>query len=190
MSTTPLLIGRLQDLADKDFDLAALTMIQHQAIAQAIEARALKGESTSNRPAIVGEADRLLPQGDNLHRLYMETFIALRNKPLDDLEAVSNSLSLAAHHLERIAAKSMTKNVTLAQHAVIEQSIGERLAQLIDGARTLSQIGVTSVQHSDRLAKLTDCPVGPLGYFFDKAESILAHKDAQEEQPVRMRMAA
>ena len=180
-------LASLKKLGTEGFNGAILAMIEEQTSMQAVEMLALKGNMNPTREEVLGLCEQLLPQGVALYQLYAETKQGIASYRVDDLQRVGDTLSLAASHLERAAARAMTRPATLQGFATIHHSIATQYASLIQAARTIEQCGVIPVQDCDRLAKLTDRPVGPLSLFHDKA---LLLAEAPEKYTHRMRAAA
>ncbi len=189
MSTHPIWMTALRKLADEHYDVAVLDLIQNDALIQAMERRAVLGLGVTSEPdlqALRSEAQALLPAGFALQSLYFQRFASMHARPIADLESACLSLSNCISALEGVAAQQMAQNVTLGTWAKIEQSIAERYAMLMRGAKTLEQHGLMSPHHEDRVASLTQRPMGPLAAFFDKAMTMMA----SQSTPERMRMAA
>lgn len=182
-------INSLQKLSNEDYDQAVLSVIQTQAFAQVIESQLLMGNPAPKGESLVHLAQEALPKGDHLYKLYMHTYMNLAKQPIEDLESAAKDLSSSINSLERVAVSHMSKNMTLSNYARIEQSVGDRYAQIIIAANNLESIGVIPSQMNNRLLKISDRPSGPLEAFYDKAMAIVIDQ-YEKYTPEKMRMAA
>jgi hypothetical protein len=189
MSSTPLNLPALRQLADEGFNMGVLALLEHRALSQAIAVRELKGFTAHPSDEVKQFAQSLLPQGAQLYTLYTQTRATMDKQQLQDLEAVARNLSTCAASLETSAARVLvlTASASMPQQAAAMQVIGERYAQLMEAAQELERSGVVSVSLHGRLASLTTRPDGPLSPFHDKACAILAQR---ERSAPRMRATA
>ena len=192
MSSTPVNLPALRQLANEGFNTGVLAILEHRALTQAIARRELKGYTAHPADEVKQLAESMLPQGEQLYLLYTQTRAGLDKQQVQDLEQVSRNLSTCAQHLESAAARALasTKDSGLAVQASAMQVVGERYAQLIEAAQELERSGIISVTPAlqGRLANLTSRPVNsPLSPFYDKAQALLAER--QHVAP-RQRMAA
>lgn len=178
MTSTPLNLPALRQLADEGFNTGVLAVLEHRGFSQAIAMRELKGFTAHPADEVKQFAQSLLPQGAQLYMLYTQTRAGMDKEQLQDLEAVARNLSSCAARLESSAARVLvvTAAATMPQQAQAMQVIGERYAQLIEAAQELERSGVVYVSLKGRLSSLTSPPDGPLSPFHDKACAILAQR--------------
>jgi hypothetical protein len=189
MSTNPIKLATLKPLVEQGYDLAVLSTIQRDVVMQVLEQFHMEHIDMSSPQVVLDYADNLLPNGFELQSLYFKRSASMASSPVEDLEQIASTLSLCAHHLEEAAVKGMSKDVTLRNHALMEQTISTRYAQLIQGATTLESYGVISTHLAERLTKLTERPSGPLGAFYDKA-LVMIEAGPEQRDHQRMRAAA
>lgn len=189
MTSTPVNLLPLRQLADEGFNTGVLALLEHRALSQAIAMREMKGYTAHPADEVKQLAQTLLPQGAALYMLYTQTRASMDKQQVQDLEEVSRNLSGCAERLESAAVRTLaaTAAAPLAQKAAAMHVVGERYAQLIEAAQELERSGMISVSLKGRLSNLTARPTGPLSPFYDKACAILAQR---EQNAPRMRAAA
>jgi hypothetical protein len=185
----PIYLPKLQALANANENLAVLVLMQDQAMRGAIALREAKGIAAHPKADVVALADHGLPRGEALMQMYLETRADMHREPIARLIRAGRSLSLCAGDLERVAGRleARRKDMDMPSFARAQQVMGERLATLIEGARTLEESGAVPVHHTDQLNALTQRPTGPLEPYLDKAMAVL---QSRERGAVRERVAA
>lgn len=178
MSSTPVCLPILRQLASEGFNTGVLALLEHRALSQAVAMREMKGFTAHPAQDVKDLASTLLPAGEQLYLLYTQTRASMDKQDLQDLEEVSRNISMCAKHLEATAVRATvtTEGAHLAARAAAEQVVGERYALLIEAAQELERSGVIPVSLHGRLANLTARPSGPLSPFYDKAVAILAER--------------
>lgn len=165
----------LQQMQARGFDLAVLLAMEKDALMAAHRCMSLAGQAIT-RESLIETAGRDLPRDARLLQAYTETASALASRPVRELEQLADMLQHCAKGLEAAAVKhTAATGVPFAEQARTHHAIGERLADLLQGAHTLQNSGVISVQsNARRLESLaTAVQNGPLGKFLDKARALL-----------------
>lgn len=187
MSTSPIILPRLRQMESEGANLGVLALIQERAVSQAIALREAKGYTAHPRDEVVGLADGNLPRGEELNQLYLETRAGSAREPLADLQRAGQTLAMAAENLERTAFRMQAKGLPLAEFAKVQQVVGERYAQIMEGAKLLEERGVVPVHQTGKLSALTARPQGPLANYFDKAQALVQQRSEQAPRVERMR---
>jgi hypothetical protein len=186
VSSTPLNLAPLREMAANGFNVAVLALLEHRAMQRAITERELAGYTAHPGDEVRRHATEVLPKDS-------DTQASLRRQPVQDLEDVGRSLSLCALHLERAAARTLatTKDLPLAAKVEPHRVMAQRYAELLEATRTLEASGVVTVTGlQDRLASLSARPGGPLEEFYDAATELCAQRQGNAADRPRMRMAA
>jgi len=187
MSSSPILLPRLQQLEAEGLNLGVLALMQQRAVAEAIRMREAKGFTAHPSADVRDLADGNLPRGEALMQAYIETRAGATRESVSDLQRAGRTLALYAENLERTAARLQARNLTLPEFARAQQAVGERYARIMDGARALESRGVVPIHHSEKLGALTARPQGPLAGYYDKAVALSQHEQSQERTLQRMR---
>jgi hypothetical protein len=193
VSSTPLNLAPLREMAANGFNVAVLALLEHRAMQRAITERELAGYTAHPGDEVRRHATEVLPKDALLFQAYSDTQASLRRQPVQDLEDVGRSLSLCALHLERAAARTLatTKDLPLAAKVEPHRVMAQRYAELLEATRTLEASGVVTVTGlQDRLASLSARPGGPLEEFYDAATELCAQRQGNAADRPRMRMAA
>lgn len=174
----------IQELAAKGFNSAALLEMERMAYQQA--AMAL----WSAPPDVIKrEAENVLPSGINLHSLYTQTLAGIMMAPLSKLEEIADEIQGKAELIEAAYVKVLAKNpASLAEKARLEGAVAEDYASLLDAAQHLEAQNIISVARSSRLQSITEPSDGPLQALYQKAQSILESRAAQQQRGPAMRM--
>jgi hypothetical protein len=186
--SSPIILPKLQQMEAEGSNLGVLALMQERALAQALAMREAKGFTAHTRAEVVGLADSNLPKGEPLTQLFLETRAGASRDPLADLQRAGHTLTLAAENLERAAARLQARGMSLPEFAKVQQSVGERYARIMEGAKTLEQCGVVPVHQSGKLAALSARPQGPLAGFYDKAVALMQQRSEQQQAPRVERM--
>lgn len=174
----------LQQLQSQGFDLAVLLAMERDALMRAHRCLSLGGHEVT-RDSLVTAASRDLPRDARLLQAYTETSATLSSRPVRELETIADMLTHCAHCLEAAAVRQTARgeSVNLAEQARAHHVIGERLADLLQGAHTLENSGIIAAPgHARRLESVTTfVQNGPLSRFLDKARALLSERDGNAE---------
>lgn len=185
-TTGKLHLAPLRKLQDQGLDLAVLLVMQRDTLARAWRSIAMSGNAPQ-REQVLTMALLDMPQGARLMQAYSETAATMANRPVRELQTVAQSLAAAAQALESHAVRHLatTAAAPLPQQARGHHAIGERLAQLLQGANTLQVSGLVpagSAQGKSLHSVMEFIENGPLSRFMDKANAILAARHIEIER--------
>ena len=182
----------LQQLQRQGFDLAVLLGMERDALLRAHRAMELAGLPITKQ-SLVEAATRDLPRDSRLLLAYTEANAMLASRPVRELESIADMLAQAAHSLESLAVQHLARgdDAFRAERALAHHAIGERLADLMQGAETLARSGmVATPSHASRLQSVQDfIHSGPLSRFIAKASALLAERAQNSAAAPRLAMA-
>lgn len=187
-----LILQPLEKLRRDGFDLAVLMAIERDALLRAHRVMQISGLQIT-RESLVEAAGRDLPRNERLLQAYAETSANLSSRPVRELETIASMLAQCAQSLEADAVRHLAGGDQPydATRALAHHTIGERLADLMQGAETLARSGIVAAPgHASRLESVTQfIQSGPLSRFLDKALALLSERNGAEESSPRLAMA-
>jgi hypothetical protein len=181
-SNTPtgLNLRPLQQLQEQGFDLAVLLAMERDSLMRAHRCLSLSGNDIT-RQKLVEAAVSDLPRDAKLLQAYTETAATLATRPVRELETIADMLANCARSLEASAVRAMARSPEqgMAEQALAHHAIGERLADLLQGAHTLQESGMIATESQARRLESVGTFVqdGPLSKFLDKARALLSQRD-------------